>query len=67
MPLVVLGANSILIYLLTRWVDFEGLFESAVGWALPDTPPEWCLAAGALSLELLLLGFLYRRRAFLRV
>jgi predicted acyltransferase len=67
MPLVVLGANSILIYLLTRWVDFEGLFVNVLGWALPDSPPSWALAAGALALELILLGFLYSRRAFLRV
>ena len=67
MPMVILGANSILIYLLHRWVDFEELFESGLGWALSDPLPAWGLAAGALILELCLLGFLYRRRAFLRV
>ncbi len=67
MPMVVFGANSILIYLLHRFVDFQGLFQNSVSWALPSDMPAWVVAAGGLAVEGVLLAFLYERQAFLRV
>jgi predicted acyltransferase len=68
-PLVVIGSNSILIYLAERCVDFEHTVEFFFGGALKHTgtyqPLLWSIAF--VFVEWLLLYFLYRRRIFLKV
>jgi len=69
LPLRVIGVNSLTIYLLTALIDFEkpaqylfGRLASAAGDAKGVV-----LAMAVVLIEWLLLGFLYRKRIFLRV
>ncbi|HLK13672.1 MAG TPA: DUF5009 domain-containing protein [Fimbriimonadaceae bacterium] len=69
LPLIVIGANAILIYLLTAVVDFSsvaGFFLGGFANRLPHYK-ELILACGALLAEWLLLYFLYRKQVFVRV
>lgn len=65
-PLQVIGVNSITIYMLARFVDFDALAGLALGQEPARLHPV-LLAGGGLALEWLLLWWLWRRRIFLRV
>ncbi len=67
---VVIGVNSITIYLLQRFVDFMGVvkfFLGGVASRLPPAEASLLLACGYLALSWLLLLFLYRKKVFLKV
>ncbi|MFO1092052.1 MAG: DUF5009 domain-containing protein [Planctomycetaceae bacterium] len=66
---VVIGMNSILIYMLPKFIDFKFMLERLLGGALPHTGAYAPLlgAVAVLALKWLLLYFLYRKRVFLRV
>ena len=66
-PFVVFGANSILIYMLSAFVDFRAATEFVIGDASPGLLHPVFLPAGVLTLKWLVLRWLYRRRLFLRV
>ena len=66
---VVIGMNAITIYFLQRVVDFDDIaaffldgLAGRIGWLSP-----LMLALGAFAVRWLLLWFLYRHKAFLRV
>lgn len=68
-PLQVIGVNSLTIYLLTDFIDFNqpaellfGRLGVAAGGAAPIV-----LAAGVLIIEWLILWFLHRKKIYLRV
>ncbi|MEM7308241.1 MAG: DUF5009 domain-containing protein [Planctomycetota bacterium] len=65
-PLVVIGSNSILIYMLQGFVAFDALAELAFASAERRVHPA-LLAGGGVLLRWLFLYALYRRRLFLRV
>lgn len=68
-PWIVIGSNSILIYLADRFVDFEHTADFFFGGAIKHTGI-YQLLLGAIAVvftKWLLLLFLYRRRIFLRV
>jgi predicted acyltransferase len=66
---VVIGANAITIYMLSKIIPFDSMAGFFVGGAarLSGTFGPVILAAGTLVLEWLLLDYLYRQRIFLRV
>jgi predicted acyltransferase len=67
---VVIGVNSITIYLLQRFVDFMGVVKFFLGGVASRLPPAGAsllLACGYLALSWLLLLFLYRKKVFLKV
>lgn len=66
---VVIGMNSILIYMLPKFIDFKFMTERLFGGALPHAGVYAPLlgAVAVLALKWLLLYFLYRKRVFLRV
>jgi predicted acyltransferase len=66
---VVIGANAITIYMLSRIVPFGRIADFFVGGAarIAGSFGPVILAAGTLALEWLLLLYLYRRQIFLRV
>ena len=67
---VVIGVNSITIYLLQRFVDFMGTVKFFLGGAASHLPPAQAsllFACGYLALSWLLLLFLYRKKVFLKV
>ncbi len=66
-PLIVLGANSILIYLVNRFVDLEAWIDRVLSPLLERPTPQLALALGVLVAEWAFLSFLYQRRVFLRV
>ena len=70
-PLVVIGVNPLLIYLVQRrLIDFEKPVEFLFGGALELLPPAWmavAFAALVLAVKWLLLLFLYKSRIFVRV
>ncbi len=63
-PFVVIGTNAITIYLLNRFIDFEGLAVLVL--AEERMHPVLVLCA-AMGLRWIVLYLLYRRRIFLRV
>lgn len=65
-----LGMNSITIYALVHWVDFEYtaiFFFEGAGHLISDNAARVFVAGGVLFIEWSLLYFLYRRNIFLRV
>lgn len=66
-PLVVVGANSIAIYLAHAFVDFERVADVLFGAATARRLHPALLPSLALAIEWCLLWTLYRRRLFLRV
>lgn len=67
-PLVVIGANAIVAYMLPHIVEFEGI----VRWVLrqPDTPSaamEFIICALAFAMLWLPLWFMYRKKIFVKV
>ncbi|GAB3567548.1 DUF5009 domain-containing protein [Spirosoma luteolum] len=70
-PFVLIGTNSILIYLAAEGaVDFAHTANYVFGGLIHLAPPDWQpvgLALGVTSLQLLLLYGLYRRAIFLKV
>ncbi len=63
---VVIGSNAITIYMLSAFVDFQGLAALLLGPAEGRLHPA-LFAAGGLALAWGLLYWMYRRRLFLRV
>jgi predicted acyltransferase len=68
-PLVVIGSNSILIYMARAFVDFDytahKLFDGALARVGSSQPLLW--AGSVVLTEWLLLSFLYKKKIFLRV
>lgn len=62
----VIGMNSITIYLGTRIINFGTIAGFFVGW-LGGAWGEWVIILGAITVEWLILYYLYRNRIFLRV
>ena len=67
MPLVVIGANSITIYLLSAFIDFAALTRLALERATPSMLHPAFIPLGILTLKWLLLRWMYRRGLFLKV
>jgi predicted acyltransferase len=71
MPLVWIGSNAILLYLVNRFIDFGALASLFVGGPvkgiLSSSWGEVLLAAGVVALTVLLAGFLYKRKIFIRI
>lgn len=68
-PFVVIGMNAITIYMLNSIVDFWGIAGYFLNGTLTRLP-EWKpigMAIGVVSVQWLLLYFLYRQKVFLRV
>lgn len=62
----VIGMNSITIYLATRIINFSQLSRFFTGWlAVPFG--DWIVILGAITLEWLLLYYLYKKKIFLKV
>jgi len=66
---VVIGSNSILIYMAQRFIDFEYTAKALFGGALQYTGPYNALtwAISVVAVKWLMLYVLYRKRIFLRV
>ncbi|MGV8138704.1 MAG: acyltransferase family protein [Mangrovibacterium sp.] len=62
----VIGMNSITIYLGTRIINFGAIAGFFLGW-LAGPWGEWIIILGAISVEWLLLYYLYKNKIFLRV
>lgn len=62
----VIGMNSITIYLATRILNFSSLSRFFTGW-LASPIGDWIIIIGAITLEWLLLYYLYKKKIFLRV
>lgn len=62
----VIGMNSITIYLATRIINFGAIAGFFLGW-LAGPWGEWVIILGAITVEWLLLYYLYRNKIFLRV
>jgi predicted acyltransferase len=67
MPLVVIGANSITIYLLAGFIDFAALTGLMLERATPGRLHPAFLPLGVLTMEWALLRWMYRRGIFLKV
>jgi predicted acyltransferase len=69
LPLVVIGSNSILIYMAPRFIDFGYATNSLFGGVLQHTHPYQLLltAIAVVTVKWLLLYWLYRKRIFLKV
>jgi len=70
MPFVWIGANAIMLYLLFSIVDFSDLARRFLGGPVSllfGRYADLLVAAGVVALVLLLAGFLYRRRVFIRI
>jgi predicted acyltransferase len=69
LPLVVIGSNSILIYMAPRFIDFGYAANSLFGGALRYTNAyqPLLLAVAIFSIKWLMLYLFYRKRIFLRV
>jgi predicted acyltransferase len=69
-PFVLIGTNSILIYMAHVFIDFEysanALF-SGIWKYFPEPWQSFSLAVGFVLVELLLLYFLYKKKVFLKV
>ncbi|MEX0611254.1 MAG: DUF5009 domain-containing protein [Pirellulales bacterium] len=69
LPLVVIGSNSILIYMALRFIDFDHtahfFFDGALGHTGEYRPLLWAIAV--LFIEWVLLYLLYRKRIFLKI
>ena len=66
----VIGMNAITIYLLRRCVDFTGIskfFLGGIAACLSESAGRVVIAAGSFLLGWLVLYFLYRKKAFLKV
>jgi predicted acyltransferase len=63
---VVIGMNAITIYMLSEFVDFQGIFDVVFARAQQKVHPA-LLASGEVLTGWALLYWLYRRRLFLRV
>ena len=68
-PLVVIGSNSILIYMSSRFIDYAFTAKALFGGALQYTGQyqELLMAISVVFVKWLLLYFLYKKRVFLRV
>ncbi len=66
-PLVVIGANSITIYLLVGFINFGALTGLLLDSAIPGRLHPAFLPLGVLTMEWALLGWMYRRGIFLKV
>ncbi len=62
----VIGMNSITIYLGTRIINFGAIAGFFLGW-LAGPWGNWVIILGAITVEWLLLYYLYRNKIFLRV
>jgi len=62
----VIGMNSITIYLATRIINFNQASRFFTGW-LASPFGDWIIILGAITLEWLLLYYLYKKKIFLRV
>jgi predicted acyltransferase len=62
----VIGMNSITIYMATRIINFGTIAGFFLGW-LAAPWGEWIIILGAVTVEWLLLYYLYRNKIFLRV
>jgi predicted acyltransferase len=69
LPLVVIGSNSILIYMAPRFIDFGYAADFLLGGALKHTHAYQPLlfAIAVFAIKWLMLYLLYRKRIFLRV
>src|SRR4029079_11374022 len=69
LPLVVIGSNSILIYMAPRFIDFNYTTNSLFGGALKYTNAyqPLLLAVAVVTVKWLMLYFFYRKRIFLKV
>ncbi|TMN90420.1 DUF5009 domain-containing protein [Pseudoalteromonas phenolica] len=69
-PFVIIGANSIIIYLASSLVDWEYISRSVFGGVVNAAPSEWqpILAVTALmAVQMLVLHWMYRRKIFVSV
>ncbi len=70
-PFIWIGANSILIYLAAHGaINFESTAQFVFGGLIQMTTPIWqpvWLAVGVMVVQVVLLGFLYKKKWFLKV
>lgn len=69
-PFVIIGANSIIIYLASSLVNWEFVARSVFGGVVSGSPEQWQPLMSVLSLlavQLLVLHWMYRRKIFVSV
>ena len=69
-PFVIIGANSIIIYLASSLVDWEYISRSVFGGVGNAAPSEWqpvLAVTGLMAVQMLVLHWMYRRKIFVSV
>ncbi len=69
-PVVIIGANSIIIYLLSSLVQWDHIAKSLFGGVIQSVPNNWQPLISVFSLlavQLLLLHWMYKRKLLIRV
>lgn len=70
LPWMVIGANAIVIYVLSSLIHWNHTANSLVGGFIKEAPKDWQWLLTALAIvviKLLLLAWMYRRKIFVRV
>ncbi len=70
LPLIVVGANSIFVYMMCRLIDWPHVMLCLLGWSIPLFTVRFqpvAMSFYILLLQILLAAWMYKRRIFIRV